>query len=770
MLQKTIPFCRRFKNIRLSLTALSGLKATWLGVFLALFILSVSSAYAGVGGSATPSFPPTVSIGTTNVAASLALAPSLSDDDAAGEALLENIELNPACQNSTCTLTETPGTVLTLNGPITTSGTCTDAANNPVTFVLGGPSGTGHYSFTPSAPLQIASGEVCTIHFEFDAVGLPTVDASGAAGIQTIQHAQMDITAVATNNIGLGVGTDSITVTFDCSVQVDKQISCDGGATWQDQGLQSANGDGFLGCIGNLGENDILVRYQARNTGDVGLLSCNLTESNASLGPAIPVGSIAALTTTDFVGMTAAPGLACTADLTGSEPDTATISCACDVPEIAAQNVQATDGTDFQCCGAAVNKEVSCNAGPFGDSDFSGGIPGSPSCTAIDGQPVASQYQVQNLSTGNVQISCSLSDTNTGGILATFGPGSFVVAAGQTSGFTSGFNELCSSDLNSNEPNSAALSCECTQGDLVSNTASDSDQEQIACGTAEFNISKLCVDEGGGNFQSQVTINNTGTTDLTCDVTDQYFAGLCPPAGVGTDVAMTTPVGVNAGLSGQSTGAFNVNTTVCNQASVDCNNVALGVDLDPQLATALCPVGGGCFTRTPGYWGTHPSQTQTVLGAGLEVCGITLDNTTAGLAGSAIEDMCGTGGRDFKPNDTSPQQLQLIRQCTAAALNLATSSQASLACESEFPGITATFEACCVGPTSTCDSGQTGQQISQSGCIDALDTFNNFSFTEGDDFPNFLVNSSAEPEQCQLSNGNGFVNPGRNLGPKGNGN
>ena len=761
-------FCRRSKIVRSSLTHLTASpKVVWLGAILALSLLVVSPAHAGVGGSATPTFPTTITIGTTDVAATLAVSPVLTDDDATAEAELTNIVLNPACQNAACTLTEAPGTVITLNGPITTSGTCTDAANNPVTFALGGPDGAGFYSFTPNATLQIAAGEICTIHFEIDAVGIPTVDASGNAGIQTLQRAVMDVEALATGNVGQGVGGDSTTVDFSCSVQVDKQISCDGGTTWQDVGLQSANGDGFLGCIGNLGENDIKVRYQARNTGNVGLLSCNLTESNASLGPAVPVGSIAPSTTTDFVGLTADPGLECSADLTSGEPDTATISCACDVPDIAAQNVEATDGTDFECCGAAVNKEVSCNGGPFGDSDFDGGVPGSPSCTAIDGQTVASRYQVQNLSTGSVQISCSLSDTNTGGILAAFGPGSFVVDAEQTSGFTDGFSLACSQELSQNEPNSAALSCSCTQGSLVENSASATDQEKIACGTAEFNISKLCVDQGGGNFLSQVAINNTGTTDLTCDVTDQYFTGECPPAGAGTDVAMSTPVGVNAGLSGESTGAFNVTETVCNQATVDCNNAALGVDLEPQLATAVCPVEGeGCFTRTPGYWGTHPSQTLTVVGAGLDVCGITLTNATAALAGSAIEDMCGTGGGDFKPNNTSPQQLQLIRQCTAAALNLATSDQASLQCETEFPGITATFNSCCVGPTSTCDSGKTGQQISESGCIEALDTFNNFSASTGDDFPDFLVNSSAEPEQCQIANGNGFVNPGRNLGSK----
>ena len=183
---------------------------TCLTVVAAILIaLAGLPAVAGVGGSATPSFPGTVNVGDTNVVpTSLALAPILSDDDAAGEALITDIKLNPACKNAACTLFETPGTVLTLNGPISTSGTCTDAADATVTFALSGPDATGHYTFTPSAPLQIASAEVCTINFEIDAVGVPTFDAGGAAGIQTIQHGEMTVTAIATNNVGAGVGTE----------------------------------------------------------------------------------------------------------------------------------------------------------------------------------------------------------------------------------------------------------------------------------------------------------------------------------------------------------------------------------------------------------------------------------------------------------------------------------------------------------------------------------------------------------------------------------
>ena len=64
----------------------------------------------------------------------------------------------------------------------------------------------------------------------------------------------------------------------------------------------------------------------------------------------------------------------------------------------------------------------------------------------------------------------------------------------------------------------------------------------------------------------------------------------------------------------------------------------------------------------------------------------TIDNVKVATEGSAIEDMC-KSGKDFKNNNTSPQQLTLIRQCTAAALNLSATLQNEGDCNSDFPGI-----------------------------------------------------------------------------------
>lgn len=182
------------------------------------------------------------------------------------------------------------------------------------------------------------------------------------------------------------------------------------------------------------------------------------------------------------------------------------------------------------------------------------------------------------------------------------------------------------------------------------------------------------------------------------------------------------------------------------------------VDCGQSLSTVE-----GCLTRTAGFWCNRPGATQYVLGDGLQVCGLTLDNVDVATQGSAIEDL--TFGKDQKLS--SPQQLQLIRQCVATALNIEASLRAAGNCDRAYPGITATFEACCVD---LCTSGASGQEISASGCIEALDDFNNSDFM-GTELnvpasfprsqyygPGYFPPGMAQSDRCSESNGNGFIN------------
>jgi len=139
-----------------------------------------------------------------------------------------------------------------------------------------------------------------------------------------------------------------------------------------------------------------------------------------------------------------------------------------------------------------------------------------------------------------------------------------------------------------------------------------------------------------------------------------------------------------------------------------------------------------------------------------------VNTTAAATPVSSTEDICSVG-TDSKANNTSPQQVQLIRQCMSAALNLAATAHAPQPgdCNSVFPGITQMFNTCCTGPTSVCDSGASPGAIDASGCIGTIDRFNNLETT----FDIGVGQGPARPADCQASKNNGFLNPGRNLGP-----
>src|SRR5205809_3072709 len=141
-----------------------------------------------------------------------------------------------------------------------------------------------------------------------------------------------------------------------------------------------------------------------------------------------------------------------------------------------------------------------------------------------------------------------------------------------------------------------------------------------------------------------------------------------------------------------------------------------------------------CRQRTaspvPPVSGERTRTSQRVLGTGLPSCGLVVNTTAAATPVSSTEDICSVG-TDSGANPTSPQQVQLIRQCMSAALNLAATAHAPQPgdCNSVFPGITQMFNSCCTGPTSVCDSGASPGAIDASGCIGTLDRFNNLETT-----------------------------------------
>jgi hypothetical protein len=118
---------------------------------------------------------------------------------------------------------------------------------------------------------------------------------------------------------------------------------------------------------------------------------------------------------------------------------------------------------------------------------------------------------------------------------------------------------------------------------------------------------------------------------------------------------------------------------------------------------------------------------------------------------SAIEALCSVGqdGRIL-----GPQLTQLVRQCTAAALNIAATGEGGGNCSSGFPNLVTQMNACC-SAQSAC-TGFPSDGFTVNSCIAILDAFNNSIDTLAP-FGPFVSPGPADPSVCQDASGNGVV-------------
>src|SRR5436190_17154822 len=169
------------------------------------------------------------------------------------------------------------------------------------------------------------------------------------------------------------VRISDLTVTVNtCVAKVDKQVSCDGGLTFHDVGLVSADEDGHTDvCFGwnaftiggtSMPAEAIQVRYVVANTGTADLLTCSITEGNAGFPTTVSVGSLAGACAADVdcgnaqatcvegacVFTSGANSAACSATLSAAEPDKATVTCDC-TPTPGEVQATAFDEASFQC-------------------------------------------------------------------------------------------------------------------------------------------------------------------------------------------------------------------------------------------------------------------------------------------------------------------------------------------------------------------------------------------------------------------------------------
>lgn len=182
-----------------------------------------------------------------------------------------------------------------------------------------------------------------------------------------------------------------------------------------------------------------------------------------------------------------------------------------------------------------------------------------------------------------------------------------------------------------------------------------------------------------------------------------------------------------------------IHAAICEESEDSACNLTTHPASDCEdSAEVKCEEKEGCLTRTPGFWGNHPDITAEFLP--VTSCGIPLSQVLAGVQGSVTEDLCSLGVN----TPLAPQHAQLIRQCAAAALNIAASAELGGSCST---ALTPTRFAQCCGSAAICASVPAN-------CIEDLDRFNN----SADTLLTALPQGNAEPLQCQLARDSTFVN------------
>ncbi len=334
-------------------------------------------------------------------------------------------------------------------------------------------------------------------------------------------------------------------------------------------------------------------------------------------------------------------------------------------------------------------------------------------------------------------------------------------------------------------PRSAAGQEECTCDDLGASICSAQGFEITLvgfsidqnAGTSVWNY-KVCNDENGTAACSppkDLSHVNLDLPGLGSCLTEQQSVTLSQTGGfaAATLACGVSPKDPSCGIFGDPGTDFVAKCDVVGPTNLDpgeCVNIRLTIAGEkPTLGAGVAetvtkagrdcrsdcilgpscePCGGPgevdeCLTRSPGFWGNHPHI--TTLFTPITVCGVALTNVDAGNCSSATEALCVSPGTEAYLN---PAYASLVRQLSAAKLNLAASAANGGSCAPEVDTLIANCESLCNADQAT---------ISGSGCIEALGAFNGsldtFSITPAP----FDRPGPASSVQCSTANGNGVV-------------
>src|SRR5216110_2888276 len=321
----------------------------------------------------------------------------------------------------------------------------------------------------------------------------------------------------------------SVTVNT-CVAKVDKQVSCDGGLTFHDVGLVSADDDGHTDlCLGwnaftvdgtAVAAEAIQVRYAVGNAGTADLLNCSIGEGNPGFPGTVNVGSLAGVCLADVdcgnaqatcvngacLFTSGASSAACSATLAAAEPDTATVTCDC---TLTPGEVQATafDEANFQCQtpGLTVAKECALR-------DANGN---SAVTITVTNTGTADLENCTVTDTNFTDAACPASGTPSGtsspvavspNTIASLGHGSTAMATGTVAGLT---KDSC---------NTAAVTCEIKGSVDPSNPGHQKTltaTAQDTCETCSVQIDKQ-IKCGAGPFIDVGFVSNNEDGTASC--------------------------------------------------------------------------------------------------------------------------------------------------------------------------------------------------------------------------------------------------------------
>src|SRR5438094_340282 len=452
----------------------------------------------------------------------------------------------------------------------------------------------------------------------------------------------------------------SVTVNT-CVAKVDKQVSCDGGLTFHDVGLVSADDDGHADlCLGwnaftvdgtAVPAESIQVRYVVANAGRADLTSCTVAENNGGFPTTVTVGPLAGACVADVdcgnaqatcvngacVFTSGANSAACSATLLAAEPDKATVTCEI-VGSVDPNNpghpktLKMGAEASSESGSVKVDKQVKCGAGPFIDVGFeTNNEDGTVSClgwnaftvngTSVAAEAVTVQYVAQNTG-GTGLFSCTVTDSNAAISSTAVSLGD--VAQGGTSTPVP-VNKTCSDTLDASEPDTATLSCFCTADLNPSFKATAQDSASFDCQTPGLTVTKDCaLRDVNRNSAVTITVTNTGSAALAnCKVTDTNV----------TDGSCVTPPGLPAGGNAVSVSPNMFDLGVGAPAVTATGTITGLTQNSCNTASVTCEIVGSVDPNNPGHAKTLTGTAQDTC----ETCSVKVDKQIKCGAGPFID-------------------------------------------------------------------------------------------------------------------------------------